>query len=45
MNKSRGSEKFLIEESWNGDGNGDKKGGNVKSSLFENLGFTKNLEK
>jgi len=45
VNKSRGGEKLLIEDSWNSDGNGEKKGGNAKSSLFETLGFTKNLEK
>jgi hypothetical protein len=39
--KSKGGEEFLTEESWNGDGNGDMRGGIVKSSLFEILGFTK----
>ncbi len=38
--KSKGGEEFLTEESWNGDGNGDMRGGTVKSSLFETLGFT-----
>jgi hypothetical protein len=42
VNKSRGGEKLLTEESWNGDGNGDMRGGNVKSSLFETLGLSKN---
>ncbi len=45
MNKSRGGEEFLIEESWNGDGNGDMRGGNAKSSLFETLDFTKKLKR
>ncbi len=45
MNKSRGGEEFLTEESWNGDGNGDMRGGNAKSSLFETLGFTKKLKR
>jgi hypothetical protein len=41
VNKSRGGEELLIEERWNGDGNGDTRGDNAKSSLFETLGFTK----
>jgi hypothetical protein len=38
--KSKGGEEFLTEESWNGDGNGDMRGGTIRSSLFETLGFT-----
>ncbi len=38
--KSKGGKKFLTEESWNGDGNGDVRGCTIKSSLFETLGFT-----
>ncbi len=41
MNKNRGGEELLTEESWNGDMRGD----NVKSSLFETLSFTKKLDK
>jgi hypothetical protein len=41
VNKNRGGEELLTEESWNGDMRGD----NVKSSLFETLSFTKKLDK
>jgi hypothetical protein len=41
--KSRGGEEFLTKKSWNGDGNGDMRDGNAKSSLFEIVGFTKKL--
>jgi hypothetical protein len=37
--KSRGGEEFLTKKSWNG----DMRGGNAKSSLFEIVGFTKKL--
>jgi hypothetical protein len=42
--KSRRGEKFLTEESCNGDGNGDMRGGSAKSSLFE-IRLPKKIEK
>ncbi len=45
MNKNRGGEELINKKSWNGDGNGDMRGDNAKSSLFETLVFTKKLKK